>query len=189
LYITFDDGPIPGLTPYVLKTLEDFHATATFFCVGDNIRKHKNVYEKILERPHAIGNHTYNHLKAWNCSMAEYLGNIQKCDEAIGYQSINKTLFRPPHGQITPGLIRKLKKTHRIIMWDTLAYDYSQNHNAETSLKHILKRTHAGSIIVFHDNYKAEGKLKYMLPRFLEHFSERGYIFKNLHDTDSLSTE
>ncbi len=189
VYITFDDGPIPELTPYVLKTLDDFHAKATFFCVGDNIRKHPEVFLQIKERQHSIGNHTYNHLKAWNCTSDTYFQNILLCDEVIGEPGKDRQLFRPPHGQITPGIIRRLKKTHKIIMWDILAYDFSPSHSAESSLRQMLQKTRPGSIVVFHDNYKAENKLKYMLPRFLEYFSGQGYVFKNLHDMSSQSLD
>ena len=182
IYLTFDDGPIPYLTPYVIDQLNEFDAKATFFCVGDNIRKHPEVFRKILEGGHAIGNHTYNHLKAWSTDLNEYLENVSKCRQIIekGDQSHGQLSFRPPHGQITRKTISALKNEYKIIMWDVLAYDFDKRHSAEKSLRKVIKSTRPGSIVVFHDNYKAEDKLKYMLPRYLQHFSELGFKFKKL---------
>ena len=181
IYITFDDGPVPRLTPYVLDVLSDYGAKATFFCVGDNIRKHPDEFGEIIQQGHAVGNHTFNHLKAWKTDHKDYLENIRKCDEIIERAGVKQVkLFRPPYGQLTPGLIGKLKKSHLILMWDVLTYDFSKDQPAEIGLKRSISSTSPGSIIVFHDNFKAESNLRYMLPDFLEHFASLGYNFKNL---------
>ena len=182
IYLTFDDGPIPNLTEHVLDILDDFKAKATFFCVGDNIFKYPNICKKVIEKGHVIGNHTFNHLKGWSIRNSEYIDNIQKCHEQIlKYQKFkHKPLFRPPHGQITKYQIKNLKGDFNIIMWDILAYDFDNTHSPIKSLNRIIRLTRPGSIVVFHDNYKAESKLKYMLPRFLKHFKEHGFNFKKL---------
>lgn len=182
IYLTFDDGPIPNLTEYVLDILDKFEAKATFFCVGDNIFKYQSICEKVIEKGHIIGNHTFNHLKGWGTKNNQYLNNIEKCHEHIlKYQKFkHKPLFRPPHGQITKSQIKNLKDDFKIIMWDILAYDFDITHSPLKSLNKIICLTRPGSIVVFHDNYKAENKLKYMLPRFLKHFKEKGFSFKKL---------
>jgi peptidoglycan/xylan/chitin deacetylase (PgdA/CDA1 family) len=182
IFLTFDDGPIPGLTPYIVDQLEEFGAEATFFCVGDNVTKFPEIFKLVVEGGHAVGNHTFNHLKAWSTSMTAYLENVQKCQGVLIENGLasGRPLFRPPHGQITPRSINALKQTYRIIMWDVLSYDFSKTHSAEKSLDKIIKMTRPGSIVVFHDNYKAEEKLKYVLPKYLRHFSELGYRFKKL---------
>lgn len=182
IFLTFDDGPIPGLTEYVVEQLHNYNANATFFCVGDNIRKNPRIFKMLAENGHGIGNHTYNHLKAWKVHNDTYLKNVFKCQDIIndtmGEHEVR--LFRPPYGQVTRGLIKTLKKDFEIVMWDVLAYDFSKKHTSQKSLHKTISSTGPGSIIVFHDNYKAEDKLKYMLPRFLGHFTDLGYKFRNL---------
>jgi peptidoglycan/xylan/chitin deacetylase (PgdA/CDA1 family) len=182
IFLTFDDGPIPGLTPYILNQLYGIGARATFFCVGDNVCKFPEIFQAVIDRGHAVGNHTFNHLKAWKTSTAAYLENVHKCQRVLIENGLvsDRPLFRPPHGQLTPRAINTLKQAYRIIMWDVLSYDFSKAHTAEKSLDQIIKKTRPGSIVVFHDNYKAEEKLKYVLPRYLRHFSELGYSFKKL---------
>ena len=182
IYLTFDDGPIPYLTEYVIDQLAAFDAKATFFCVGDNIRKHPEVFGKIIEGGHSIGNHTYNHLKAWTTDLTEYLDNVSKCARIIQRETekTEQALFRPPHGQITRKTISALKNDYKIIMWDVLTYDFDKGHSAVKGLNRAIKSTRSGSIVVFHDNYKAEANLKYMLRRYLKHFSDLGYKFKKL---------
>jgi peptidoglycan/xylan/chitin deacetylase (PgdA/CDA1 family) len=182
IFLTFDDGPIPGLTPYILDQLDEFGAKARFLCVGDNVTKFPEIFKLVVEGGHAVGNHTFNHLKAWSTSKTAYLVNVQKCQRVLienGLKSA-RPLFRPPHGQITPGAINALKQTYHIIMWDVLSYDFSKAHTAEKSLEKIIKMTRPGSTVVFHDNYKAEEKLKYILPKYLRHYGELGYSFKKL---------
>jgi len=182
IYLTFDDGPIPDLTDYVLDLLKQYEAEATFFCVGDNIRKHPDIFDKILRHGHAVGNHTFNHMKAWSNNITDYLENIEKCQQILESKlgKKGKALFRPPHGQIDFTLIKALKQQYLLIMWDILSYDFDHAHSAKDSLKRVTKKTKPGSIIVFHDSYKAEAKLKYMLPKFLSHFTNLGYTFKKL---------
>jgi peptidoglycan-N-acetylglucosamine deacetylase len=183
IYLTFDDGPIPKLTDFILNQLEHYDAKATFFCVGDNIRKYPEIFRKVLEKGHNIGNHTFNHLKKWNTNLYAYLENTDKCRQIIeanlpGHPG--KQLFRPPHGQLSPAAIKELKDHYKIIMWDVLTYDFDASHTAQQSLAKSIMHTQPGSIVVFHDNVKAEEKLKYILPRYLEHFAALGFKFKKL---------
>jgi peptidoglycan/xylan/chitin deacetylase (PgdA/CDA1 family) len=182
IFLTFDDGPIPDLTPYVLEKLKEFGVYATFFCVGDNVFKFPEIFKKIMDHGHAVGNHTFNHLKAWTSEPETYMENVRKCNNILVENGapLNPALFRPPYGQITAKLIRTLKQEYQIIMWDILSYDFSTVHSPEQSLEKIIRLTRPGSIVVFHDNNKAEEKLKYILPRYLHHFTELGYSFKKL---------
>jgi len=186
LYLTFDDGPVPDLTPFFLKTLKEFNAKATFFCVGDNIKRYPKIFDQILQDGHAIGNHTFNHMKAWRVDAGTYLENVKKCDEIMEIAGAKpEGLFRPPYGQMTRELSKILRKTHSIIMWDVLSWDFDASPSAKTGLSRTIAATRPGSIIVFHDNYKAESKVRYMLPGFLEHFAKHGYIFKSLKGLNS----
>jgi len=182
IFLTFDDGPIPILTEYVLETLADFGAKATFFCVGDNVLKYPDVIKKIIEKGHAVGNHTFNHLKGWSTKNDHLFINIEKCQSYINrYDTTTKRpLFRPPYGQITWSLLKVLKNKYDIIMWDVLVYDFEESHSPQISLSKSIHKTVSGSIVVFHDNYKAEKKLRYILPRFLQHFDDLGFTFKKL---------
>ncbi|MDZ7608923.1 MAG: polysaccharide deacetylase family protein [Cyclobacteriaceae bacterium] len=171
---------------FFLKTLKDFNAKATFFCVGDNIRRHPEIFEQILQDGHAAGNHTFNHMKAWRTDGITYLDNVKKCDEIMDRAGAKpERLFRPPYGQITRELAKILRKTHRIIMWDVLSWDFDASPPAKLGLSRTIGATGPGSIIVFHDNYKAESKVRYMLPGFLEHFAKQGYMFKSLAGLNS----
>jgi peptidoglycan-N-acetylglucosamine deacetylase len=184
IFLTFDDGPVPGPTEFVLATLKKFDVRATFFCIGDNVRKHPNVFAQVVAAGHSIGNHTFNHLKGWNYSTKDYLNNVDLCrDQFFSNQYIpsgNKKLFRPPYGRITRKQIRSLKDDYKIIMWDVLTQDYSQSLSPERCLSGSLKATRPGSIIVFHDSLKAERNLTYSLPRYMEHFSKQGFVFSAL---------
>lgn len=186
LYLTFDDGPIPVVTEFVLEALTKYDIKATFFCIGDNIRKHPEIFKKIVRDGHAVGNHTYNHLKGWQTSVEKYSQNIHQCDAeitvnclpmAIGMSTVN--CFRPPYGRITPKQIKTIKdKT--IVMWDVLTRDYDASLAPEKCLTGSLKAVRNGSIIVFHDSLKAEKNLRYTLPRLIEACLENGYTFKTL---------
>lgn len=182
IYLTFDDGPVPDLTSFVLGVLEDFKAKATFFCVGDNIAKYPDICRKVVDSGHQIGNHTFNHLSGWATKNNDYFENIEKCQCQIAkYQDLKyKSFFRPPYGKITKSQINGLKHNYHIMMWDILAYDFNDTHKPYKGLKKMIEHTQPGSIVVFHDNYKAEKKLRYMLPRYLAHFREKGYTFKRL---------
>jgi len=175
IYLTFDDGPIPDVTTFVLKTLKDFDAKATFFCIGDNIRKHPEVFEQLKEGGHSIGNHTFNHLKGWKTADQAYLDNFKKCQ-----QLTNTDLFRPPYGRIKKSQIKGIKSINpktQIIMWDVLSGDFDTNLLPENCYKNVIKNTRNGSVIVFHDSLKAFDRLEYTLPRVLRYFKDIGYQF------------
>lgn len=180
IYLTFDDGPIPGPTEFVLETLSKHHAKATFFCIGDNIRKHPSIYRRIIQEGHAVGNHTFHHLRGWNVSLETYVDDTQKCaDEMKQADQPIGNLFRPPYGRITHKQITALGH-YQIVMWDVLTNDFNKNLDEEKCLRKSVGATRSGSIVVFHDSLKAEKNLTYVLPRFLEHFSAAGFKFHAL---------
>ena len=178
IYLTFDDGPIPDVTDFVLNTLKSFNAKATFFCIGDNIIKHQDVFQRVLTVGHKIGNHTFNHLKGWETEDNHYIHNFNTC------QNLTKTdLFRPPYGRIKKSQIKALKKQHpalQIIMWDVLSGDFDLSLSPQSCYKNVIKHTENGSIIVFHDSLKAFDRLQYALPKVLAYFSQKGYQFHTL---------
>jgi peptidoglycan/xylan/chitin deacetylase (PgdA/CDA1 family) len=175
LYLTFDDGPIPELTPWVLETLERHNARATFFCVGDNVRKHPAVFQQVQQAGHALGNHTFNHLNGWKTDMDAYLENVALCRQVV-----DSKLFRPPYGLITRAQRKILARQYQIVMWDVLSGDFSQTLSPEQCLANVLRHARPGSIIVLHDSLKAERNLRFVLPRVLEHFGREGYRFEAL---------
>lgn len=175
LYLTFDDGPIPEVTPWVLETLRGYAAKATFFCVGDNVQKHPEVFQQVVSEGHAVGNHTFNHLNGWKTDTGVYLENVAQCGQVL-----SSNLFRPPYGRLKSQQMKALKKDFRIVMWDVLSGDFSPNLSAEQCLQHVLRHARPGSIVVLHDSLKAERNLKYVLPRVLEHFKAAGYRFEAL---------
>jgi peptidoglycan/xylan/chitin deacetylase (PgdA/CDA1 family) len=178
IYLTFDDGPVPGATEFVLENLAKFNAKATFFCIGDNIRKHPDVFQKVISDGHRIGNHTFNHLKGWSSSTEKYVENVKRFEEQSSIDHGQSTnLFRPPYGRIKRSQISALN-TYSIIMWDVLSYDYQKFGKVERQLRGTIKATRPGSIVVFHDSFKAEPKMQYILPRYLEHFNGLGYRFE-----------
>ena len=186
LYLTFDDGPTPEITNWVLSTLKSHNAKATFFCIGKNIEAHPDIFQNILNDGHAIGNHTYNHIKGWKTKAADYLLEIEKTQEIMDSQTFNLSpsnvkLFRPPYGQITPKQGKELiKLEYKIIMWDVISFDWDKTVSEETCLNNVTTKSTAGSIIVFHDSLKATKNMQYALPKTLEYFSEKGYSFKSL---------
>jgi len=196
IYLTFDDGPIPEITDWVLKTLDEFEAKATFFCVGDNIKNYPEEFQNILNKNHSIGNHTFNHLNGWRTNTKKYLDNVKKTEEIIEmtYTKVlpsekdlgrdnqkNQKIFRPPYGKIRTSQKRALlKKGYQIIMWDVLSADFDQNISKDKCLKNVVKSVENGSIIVFHDSIKAFEKLQYVLPKTLIYLIEEGYMFKKL---------
>ncbi|HEY0895105.1 MAG TPA: polysaccharide deacetylase family protein [Sphingobacteriaceae bacterium] len=175
IYLTFDDGPIPVVTPFVLETLKKFEARATFFCIGDNVTKHPEIYQQVLAAGHSVGNHTFNHLRGWGTPLEEYVDNVQKCAAVVPSR-----LFRPPHGRATRAQHSVLHTQYSIVMWDVLSGDFDVNITPEKCLKNVLENTAAGSIVVFHDSLKAFDRLQFALPRALEYWSARGYAFKPL---------
>lgn len=175
IYLTFDDGPVSGPTDFVLEQLSVFESRATFFCIGNNVAKNPNVFAKVQAASHTIGNHTFDHMNGWRNSVEKYAANTSRCDDVIGHSKF----FRPPFGRITRSQIRKLSDLE-IIMWDVLTHDFLQKADPEKILKRSIKATRAGSIVVFHDSYKAEKNLKYLLPRYMDHFAGKGFSFKQL---------
>lgn len=175
IYLTFDDGPIPELTTWVLDVLKEYQVKATFFCVGENITRNPGIFSRITGEGHQVGNHTYNHLKGWKVKEKEYLDNVAKCQE------LTKTeLFRPPYGRIRKSQYRLLAKEFKIIFWDVLSHDYDQLISPEKCLENSITYTRNGSIIVFHDNVKAQKNLKFTLPQYIEHFLKLNYKFATL---------
>jgi len=179
IYLTFDDGPHPLITPFVLDELHKFNAKATFFCIGKNVAEHQAAFKRVLDDGHAVGNHTHTHLDGWKTSNAKYLQNIL---EAKNY--IDSHLFRPPYGRITRNqrkLLMQQDEPFIIIMWSILSGDFDVNIKPEKCLENVLKNTKSGSVIVFHDSEKAYERLKYTLPAVLKYFSERGYYFEKIN--------
>jgi len=174
IYLTFDDGPDPEATPFVLANLKKYNAKATFFCIGNNVLKHPNIYESILKEGHRVGNHTYDHLNGWKTENNNYINNIKDAMNII-----DSKLFRPPYGRITKSQIKLLKQTdslpNQIIMWDVLSGDFDIQINGETCARNVINNTVPGSIIVFHDSQKAWDRMSVALPKVLEHFSNLGY--------------
>lgn len=179
IYLTFDDGPIPDVTDFVLKTLDDFKIKATFFCIGDNILKHPRIYQALKDANHAIGNHTFNHLRGWDTPTDVYTENFKKCQELTATH-----LFRPPYGRIKFAQIKAIKKAMgsdlKIIMWDILTGDYDSATSPEDCLENSIKHTRNGSIVVFHDSLKAKKNMQYALPKYIEYFKDKGYSFATL---------
>lgn len=170
IYLTFDDGPVPEVTPQVLDILDAFGWKATFFCVGDNVRKHPELYREVLKRGHRTANHTYNHLKGFETPTDKYIENV-----ALAAQYIDSNLFRPPHGHITYKQIRLLKKNYQLIMWDVITHDYNQSLTPEQVYKNVERYLRKGSIVVFHDSMKARENVLAVLPRALAFWKENGY--------------
>jgi peptidoglycan/xylan/chitin deacetylase (PgdA/CDA1 family) len=180
IYLTFDDGPIPKVTEFVLETLEKYNAYATFFCIGDNISKNPTIFQRIINNGHSVGNHTFNHLRGWSTDDVTYLQNVVKCQAVININGHHSKLFRPPYGRIKHKQASSLLTDYEIVMWDVLSGDFSQNLSPETVLHKTIKYTEAGSIVLFHDSIKANANMSYALPRFLEHFSSQGFQFSKL---------
>ena len=173
VYLTFDDGPIPEITPWVLDLLDKYNIKATFFLVGDNVRKHPEEFKMILERGHKVGNHTFNHISGLKYLSYNYLANTNKADELI-----KSKLFRPPHGWMRWGQYMVLSHRYTVVMWDLVTRDYSKRLNGPQVLSIVKKYVRNGSIITFHDSIKSEKNLKYALPQAIEWLLEQGYEFK-----------
>ena len=173
VYLTFDDGPIPVITPWVVDLLGKYNIKATFFMVGDNVRKHPQEYSLVVENGHRVGNHTFNHLKGLFTDKKEYIENVEKANSLI-----HSNLFRPPHGLLRRSQYKELSKNYRFIMWDLVTRDYSRRLHGEDVLAIVKKYVRNGSIITFHDSLRSEHNLKYALPRAIEWLLEQGYSFK-----------
>lgn len=183
IYLTFDDGPTPEVTQWTLNTLKQFNAKATFFCIGDNVRKYPEIAIKIHEEGHTIGNHTFNHLKGWNINTDQFVENTHLAQEQIlkTIPNYSKQLFRPPYGKIKNKQAKTLiSQGYKIVMWTVISYDWDNSLTKEDCLDITLKNTTNGTIIVFHDSLKAKENMMYTLPKFLDYYSKKGYTFKAL---------
>lgn len=183
VYLTFDDGPIPEVTPWVWDLLDHYNIKATFFCVGDNVRKYPHLYRQLLTRGHLAGNHTFNHVQGWKNKTSFLLKNADKAAVLI-----DSPLFRPPHGHMrVPQNLALRAAGYQVIMWDVVTRDYSRFMNPEQVLDNVKKYTRDGSIIVFHDSLKAEKNMKYALPRAIEWLQQEGYTFELIPVANSSS--
>lgn len=183
LFLTFDDGPTPEITEWVLEELSKFNAKATFFCIGKNIVAHPDIFEKIVGDGHRVGNHTYNHLKGWKTRAKNYLNNTEKTQVLLDRLTSpkNSRLFRPPYGKITPLQVWKLKAlNYKIVLWNVLSGDFDPNISQEQCTENVIKNSKNGAVIVFHDSLKAEQNLRESLPKVLNYFSKEGFEFKAL---------
>lgn len=203
IYLTFDDGPTEDVTDWVLDQLRAYNAKATFFCIGANVESNPEIFKKIIQEGHSIGNHTHNHLKGWKTTTENYLKNVETCEQILkstifnsnwpilnpstenhkspiaDQQSLISKLFRPPYGKLKPKQGKQLIQLgYKIIMWDILSFDWDQKLNAATCYQHIISKAENGSIIVFHDSKKASKNMKNILPKVLEYFSRKGFQFK-----------
>lgn len=202
VYLTFDDGPTPEITEWTLSQLKNYNAKATFFCIGDNVRKYPEIFQKVIDEGHSIGNHTFNHLNGWKTNNELYVKNVELCDIQIAEGRRQKAevnmhfeeenlqsnicvlqtyLFRPPYGKIKPSQSKKLRKMgYKIIMWDIISYDFDATVSEITCLENVLNNVQSGSIIVFHDSKKAFTNLEYVLPRTLSFLNEKGFVCEKL---------
>ena len=184
VFLTFDDGPTPEITNWVLAQLKSFNAKASFFCIGDNIQKFPEIVSQILKHNHSVGNHTFNHLNGWKTETEKYVENTELCQKELedgkwkkeDLQTKTYRLFRPPYGKIKPSQSKKLRKMgYKIVMWDIISYDFNQTITKEKCLENVLKNIENGSIIVFHDSQKSWKNLEYVLPKTLEFLKEKGF--------------
>lgn len=178
LYLTFDDGPHPVVTPFVLDQLKRYNATATFFCIGKNVQEYPHIYRRVLMEGHRVGNHTQNHLNGWKTDDRKYLANIQEAA-----QLIDSHLFRPPYGRISlfqSDLLRREPLNYKIIMWEVLSADFDRALDGERCVRNVIHNSRPGSIVVFHDSEKAWDRLRVALPKVLEHFHQKGYRFESI---------
>ncbi len=181
VYLTFDDGPIPEVTPWVLDLLRKYNIKATFFCVGDNVRKHPEVFKMLVSAGHSVGNHTFNHLQGFKVKSDKYVENVELADAYI-----RSNLFRPPHGHLRIRQGTRLSKKFRFVMWDVITRDYNRKLSGEYVLNVVKRYARNGSIIVFHDSIKAEKNMKYALPRAIEFLLSEGYKFEKITEEEIL---
>jgi len=175
VYLTFDDGPIPEVTPWVLDVLAQHGAKGTFFCIGRNAEQHPELLHRIRTEGHAVGNHTYEHLNGWQNSTRTYLRSVLRCQAITG-----TPLFRPPYGRITAGQAKALKARFHVVMWDVLSADFDTAIDGERCVHNVLDNVTPGAIIVFHDSLKAAPRLRHALPRVLAQLGELGFTMAPL---------
>ncbi len=176
IYLTFDDGPTPEITEWVLDQLKQYEAKATFFCIGRNVERHPEIYERIIAEGHAVGNHTYSHLKGFSVSTEEYVNDIH-----LAADLIDSKLFRPPYGRINRKQIRAVKELgYKFFMWDVLSEDYNRKKKPAQCMQYVTRNVTPGSLIVFHDSVKASGNMQAILPKILKHYQTSGYQFKRI---------
>lgn len=175
IYLTFDDGPTPKVTPQLLDFLDVENISATFFCVGQNVERYPELFAEIQKRGHHVGNHTFNHLKCFKTDFNIYIDNVKKADKLI-----KSNLFRPPHGQISRRIARALQTDFQIVMWDVITCDYDKSLSAEKILKNTIKYSRNGSIVVFHDSIKAQKNMFAILPDAIKYWKSKGYSFEIL---------
>lgn len=173
IYLTFDDGPHPDVTPNILQILDCYDAKATFFCVGENVKRYPELFEEIKRRGHSVGNHTYNHIQGFKTNKNEYVENVEKADKLI-----QSKLFRPPHGRIKWGQARKLATKYQLIMWSLLSYDYDVKKSSNKSVEEVKRKSKAGAIVVFHDSLKAKNNVEAALPEVLDFWKKEDYQVK-----------
>ncbi|MCT4604095.1 MAG: polysaccharide deacetylase family protein [Marinifilum sp.] len=176
VYLTFDDGPIPESTLWTLDLLKEKSVKATFFCVGDNVRKYPDLYRRIVEEGHAVGNHTHNHLKGWYNNTQKYIENV-----ILASEFIESKLFRPPYGLIKRSQAKYLKTDYKIIMWDILSGDYRQDISPERCYRDVMNKIRPGSILLFHNHKKSEKNMRYSVPRLIDELHKQGYEFGICH--------
>ena len=184
IFLTFDDGPHPTITPFVLNCLKQYNAKATFFCIGKNVQLYQEVFQQIINEGHRIGNHTHNHLNGWKTTDKKYFENI-----ILAKKFIDSNLFRPPYGRITRFQIQQLQSIFNIIMWDVLSGDFDADLSPQKCLQNVVSNTSSGSIIVFHDSEKAFPRLEYALPKALEFFAEQGCVMEGIKAVGRLYNE
>lgn len=186
IYLTFDDGPTPEITDWVLQTLLDYNAKATFFCIGNNIEKYPQIFKSILKQGHSVGNHTYNHLKGWKHNTKVYIDDVIQTQNIIDSKLVNQatrpeSLFRPPYGKFKAKQSKQIQEMgYKIVLWDVLSYDWDKTISELACFNNVTSAAKEGSIIVFHDSLKASKNLMYVLPKVLKHYSEKGYEFKSI---------
>ena len=183
LYLTFDDGPHPTITPQVLEILKKFNAKATFFCVGSNVKKYKETFELIKKEGHSVGSHTFNHERGWKTKTKDYVNSVKEaCD------LIQSPLFRPPHGRIKFSQIRNLKKDFKIVAWTVISYDWDKSLTPDDCFNNVIRNADDGSIIVFHDSEKAFNNMIPALTKVLEYYTDKGYTFEKLRVRNEVET-
>jgi len=175
LFFTFDDGPDADVTPHVLEILKQYKAKATFFCLGENVKKNLELYNRILEEGHNTGNHGFNHINGFKTKTGLYIENIERAEKAI-----NNNIFRPPYGKLRPSQYKILKKKYKIILWDVMTYDFDKSLTNEQCAEIVIKNAKDGSIVVFHDTQQAKVRLLLVLPKLLDYYTEKGFQFDKI---------